>query len=207
MKRLLVCLFWFPAAFLTLVAAFLTYSQVIKAQGVPLANRQPVSNYGHYLSLPRVLGSFNASIESTDAIPDVVKQYTQGTPLEPYANYMVDTCKRYDPKTEYPLVYWYLAIANIESGLCKKIPHGSHNCTGWGIHSAGTLKYPTYEAAIESWCKGFAEKYLNHPKWPKTTPDEVVKIHTPHSPIDQESGRKLWAIKIERGLEKLMKAY
>ncbi|MBU0619269.1 hypothetical protein KKD62_03475, partial [Patescibacteria group bacterium] len=77
----------------------------------------------------------------------------------------------------------------------------SHNCTGWGIHSAGTLRYSSYEEAIADWCKGFSENYLNEGL---TTPDLVVKRHTPHSPIDQDSGRQVWAIKAEHELNTLM---
>lgn len=203
MKRFLICLIWIPAALFTLTAAFLSLNQVLEAQEPPELVNQ-TANYSSYFSLPRVLGSSTVDVQSDDMVPQAVKTYTQGTPLEDYAQYMVDICERYDPHGEYPLVFWYLAIAKIESGLCRVIPNNSHNCTGWGIHSAGTLKYPTYEAAIESWCQGFSSKYLNHPKYPKTTPDEVVKWHTPHSPIDPNSGRQIWAIKIQRELDTLM---
>ncbi|MBU0618927.1 hypothetical protein KKD62_01700, partial [Patescibacteria group bacterium] len=169
MKRLLICVLWLPAVLLTLGAAFLVAGQFTpQAQFTLLAKQLP--QYISYISLPRVLGAFYSSVEAVDAVPQRVANYVRGTRLEPHAAYLVDTCKQYDPNTEYPLVYWYLAIARIESALCKRIPQNSHNCTGWGIHSAGTLRYSSYEEAIADWCKGFSENYLNEGL---TTPDLV----------------------------------
>jgi hypothetical protein len=60
-------------------------------------------------------------------------------------------------------VDWRLitAIAMKESGLCRVIPQGSHNCWGWGIHSKGTLGFDTYEEGIEIVTRGLKEKYID----------------------------------------------
>ena len=72
-----------------------------------------------------------------------------------------------------------VAIAQQESNLCKKIPEGTHNCWGWGIHSKGTLGFDSYPEAIETVSQGIRRDYLNKGY---TTPEEIMKKYTPSSP-------------------------
>ena len=112
------------------------------------------------------------------------------SPLTPFADYIVKTADKYG-------IDWRLttAIAMKESGLCKVIPEGSYNCWGWGIHSAGTLKFSSFEEGIETVTKGLKENYID------IGLDSVEKIMTkwiPHSP------NGAWAEDVKIYLNKLI---
>ncbi|KKU47808.1 MAG: hypothetical protein UX67_C0028G0001, partial [Candidatus Woesebacteria bacterium GW2011_GWF2_46_8] len=70
------------------------------------------------------------------------------------------------------------AIAQQESNLCKIIPPGSNNCWGWGIHSAGTLGFDSFEEGIETVSAGLRKEYLD--KGFRTV-EEIMSKYTPLS--------------------------
>ena len=70
------------------------------------------------------------------------------------------------------------AIAQQESNLCKKIPPGSHNCWGWGIHSRGSLGFDSYTDALDAVSKGLKFEYLDKGL---STPEEIMSKYTPLS--------------------------
>ena len=194
MKRFLLFLTWFVSVSAVLTASFffLLYSSSPSPRPTPF---HPQPNYRFYISLPQVLGAFTNTVESQDILPQTTKDYLKGTPLEPYADYLITTCQKYDlPQSPYPLTFWALAIATVESGVCRRIPPDSHNCWGWGIHSAGTLKFPDYPTAIETFCRDFSAAYL---KKGLLTPEQVMSRYIPHSP------NGAWAKKIQRILDRL----
>jgi hypothetical protein len=94
----------------------------------------------------------------SDARPDILKNYLKkyNSPLEPFAQFIVQTSDKH--QLDYRLI---TAIAMKESGLCKVIPEGSYNCWGWGIHSAGTLGFNSYEEGIETVSVGLKENYID----------------------------------------------
>jgi hypothetical protein len=94
--------------------------------------------------------------------------------LAPYYQLLVDTADKYG--LDYRLL---TSIAMKESGLCKIIPEGSHNCWGWGIHKAGTLGFDSYPEAIDTVSKGLREKYADIGL---VTPDQIMTKYIPHSP-------------------------
>lgn len=118
----------------------------------------PTSGVGIYASLPSSPSSVDGVIEEEDARCEIIRQYLaiNKSPLEPHACYIVNIADEYG-------VDWriFTAVAQKESGLCKAIPPGSHNCTGWGIHSEGTLGFDTYEEGILAWTKGIKENYID----------------------------------------------
>ena len=178
MKKLLGILSWSGITFLTL---FLTLSFYLELTNLPQMSYRPkiTSNPTESITsqaiLPEVLGAFTYSVKSEDAVPEIIKSYLEryNSPLLPYSNYLVDTARSHglDPRL-------LVAIAQQESNLCKKIPDNSHNCWGWGIHSQGTLKFPSYKESIDAVTKGLSKNYLGKGL---ITPEEIMGIYTPLS--------------------------
>ena len=100
-----------------------------------------------------------------------LKKYS--SPLYPQADFLVETARNnnLDPRL-------LVAIAQQESNLCKKIPDDSFNCWGWGIHSRGTLRFASYQEAIEAVAQGLSQNYFGQGL---TTPEEIQGIYTPLS--------------------------
>jgi len=178
MKKILVILAWLGITSLTL---FLTLSFYLNIAGLTNPSFRPKISgavndaIASNAVLPEVLGAFTYSVTASDAIPEIVKSYLEkyNSPLLPYSDYLVKTARQYDLDPRL-----LVAIAQQESNLCKKIPDNSHNCWGWGIHSRGTLKYPSYKEAIDAVSKGLSENYFGQGL---NTPEEIMGIYTPLS--------------------------
>ena len=178
MKQLIAVLSWTLATAATLALTLATYthlSQITRPSHRPKIAYNQSENITSRSILPEVLGAFTYSIKTDDAIPEIVKNYLKkyNSPLLPYADYIVTVSRnhRLDPRL-------IIAIAQQESNLCKKIPDDSHNCWGWGIHSQGTLKFPSYKQAVDAVVQGLAKNYLGKGL---TTPEEIMGIYTPLS--------------------------
>jgi hypothetical protein len=117
----------------------------------------------------------NQAVGGGDARPIIIRKYLEKykSPLVPYSDLIFELSEIYD--FEY---YWIVAIAQQESNLCKKIPEGSNNCWGYGIHAKGTLGFDNYETALNSFAaylkKEYFDKGLN-------TPELIMKKYCPHS--------------------------
>jgi len=129
-----------------------------------------------YASLPSNFPSVSAEIVEEDARPEIIKGFLSSykSPLTPYSELIVDVADKYG-------IDWKLlpAIAMKESGLCKIIPDESYNCWGWGIHSAGTLRFDSYEEGIDTVSKGIRENYVDIGL---VTIEEIMSKWIPHSP-------------------------
>lgn len=134
-----------------------------------------VSGVRVYASLPSALPSISSVIGTADARAEIIRQYllSYDSPLAPYADSIITTSDKYG--LDYRLI---TAIAQQESNLCKKIPLGSFNCWGWGIHSQGTLGFSSYDAGIEEVSKGLKENYIDKGY---LTIDEIMAKYTPSS--------------------------
>jgi len=128
-----------------------------------------------FASLPSDFPTISGDIEVSDARPEILKQFLadNNSPLASYAQTLVDAADQQS-------LDWRLlpAIAQKESGLCRIIPPGSHNCWGWGIHSKGSLGFDSYEEAIETVSQGIKDNYIDKGY---TTPDEIMVKYTPLS--------------------------
>ena len=115
------------------------------------------------------------TVVTADARPEIIRKYLEKykSPLLPYSKLIFELSETYG--FDYR---WIVAIAQQESNLCKKIPEGSYNCWGYGIHNNGTLKFENYEIALKS----FAE-YLDRVYFKKglNTPELVMKKYCPSS--------------------------
>lgn len=128
-----------------------------------------------YASLPANSPSVSEAVEAGDARVEIVKNYLTRyeSVLTPYAPYIVQTADRHG--LDFRLIP---AIAQQESNLCKFIPPGGHNCWGWGIHSAGTLGFNSFEEAIETVSAGIKKEYIDKGY---RTPEEIMSKYTPSS--------------------------
>ena len=178
MKKILAISGWLVITSLTLFLALGSYLSIAKI--VPKSFRpQQVANttdtIASHAILPDVIGAFTYTVKSEDAIPEIIKGYLSkyNSPLLPYADYLVKTCREQgiDPRL-------LVAIAQQESNLCKKIPEGTHNCWGWGIHSRGTLGFDNYKESIDAVTVGLSRNYLGKGL---LTPEEIMGIYTPLS--------------------------
>lgn len=120
-------------------------------------------------STNKYIPSVSGQIVAGDGRPQILNDFfdKHNSPLKPYADLIVLTSDKYG--LDYRLL---TAIAQKESGLCRVIPEGSHNCWGWGIHSKGTLMFDSYTEAIETVAKGIRENYLDKGY---VTPEQIMK--------------------------------
>ena len=178
MKRLSLVLGWWLSANLVLAITLMSYFKLNLLAPVslrPQANRLVTEVGSAHAVNPQVLGALAYQAKTEDAVPEIIKAYLTkyNSPLLPHADYLVNAARSYriDPRL-------LVAIAQQESNLCKKIPDDSFNCWGWGIHSRGTLKFTSYEEAIDAVVKGLAKNYFGEGL---TTPEAIMGIYTPLS--------------------------
>lgn len=121
----------------------------------PLLSQTPVRLYQ---ALPNNSGTISYEIGTADARPVIIRQYLERhrSPLVPYADYFFQASQKYD--LDYRLL---VAIAQQESNLGKRIPPGSHNAWGWGIHSRGSLGFSSWPEGIETVARGLRKNYLD----------------------------------------------
>ncbi len=181
-KNLILVTFFFtvtPIALGTSLFSLLSLNNLSDKNVESVTSREvsvyPKSGARVFASLPTNLPSVGGEATAMDAKPELVRQYLEywGSPLEPYANFIVQTAAKYD--LDYRLI---TAIAQKESNLCKIIPPGSYNCWGWGIHSAGSLGFDSFEEGIETVSQGLREEYLNKGYG---TVEEIMSKYTPLS--------------------------
>lgn len=145
-----------------------------------------------YASLPSVLPSVSSEVGIGDARVEIIRQYLDkyNSPMLPYAKYLVDMADAYD--TDFRLL---TAIGQQESNLCKKIPEDSFNCWGWGIHSAGTLGFRSFEEGIETVSRGLKTNYIDEGY---VTVDEIMDKWVPHSP------ERAWAKSVTNFMDEML---
>lgn len=138
----------------------------------PVSTKEPLV----FASLPEVDYQSQASFQTADARPEILRQYLAKykSELEPYAEFIVylSDQNNFDYR-------WLVAIAQQESNLCKRIPVNSHNCWGWGIYGDKVTRFDTYEEALLTIAPKFKETFLKeeHAKDPYI----VMQKYTPPS--------------------------
>jgi len=148
--------------------------------------RSPKSGVRVYASLPLYQPVISGSAMAADARPGLIKSYLMSydSPIVNYSQKIVETADKYG--LDYRLI---TAIAQQESNLCKKIPPGSHNCWGWGIHSEGSLGFDSYDEGIEAVSKGLRQNYLDNGL---TEVEDIMHIYTPLSDGSWAKGVKIF---------------
>ncbi len=176
LKKLALIIAFFTLTPVTIVASVLTLvsfsndmNLVSKPEVLAASPSESQKALVYAASTNKNTPSMNSQIISGDARPKIIHDYlnSQNSPLTPFAEKVVEAADKYG--LDYRLL---AAIAQKESGLCRRIPPDSHNCWGWGIHSKGTLMFDNYDEAIEVVSKGLREKYLDQGY---VTPEQIMK--------------------------------
>ncbi|OGK16824.1 hypothetical protein A2690_03550 [Candidatus Roizmanbacteria bacterium RIFCSPHIGHO2_01_FULL_39_12b] len=135
----------------------------------------PTTNQFALSSAPLVLGAVETQVGLSDARSDNLRTFFKrySSPLADYAEFIVKISDQYG-------FYYGLipAISMAESGGCRVIPEGSHNCYGLGIYGDKVWRFNSYEEGIEALAKILKEKYIDHGLH---TPGEIMEKYTPSS--------------------------
>lgn len=185
MKRVFLIAIFLVFAPLTLAVSFFCLNQVsegkklqslvVSREGVVLGAKNPLELYS---ALPPIVSAIGQEITSNDARPVIIANYLESysSPMTPYgelAQLIVQVSDEYG--FDFRLL---VAIAQQESNLGKKAPADSHNAWGWGVHSQGTLKFSSWEEAIETVALGLKEDYIDKGY---DTPEKIMEKYTPLS--------------------------
>lgn len=180
MKSLLKVVLWFPITVICLVLAITTYSHVSLTRGLHGLIRQEITDFKNqpitFAALPKVAFEIKTALAKEDARPLVINKYLARyeSPMAGMGDYIVKISDRFelDP-------YLVVAIAQQESNLGKLMPPNCHNAWGWGIHSAGTLCFDSWNEGINTFVSGLAEKYL---AYGLSTPEQIMTKYNATSP-------------------------
>lgn len=142
------------------------------------------------------VGGMRMSVSGADARPLLLASFLKRhqSPLSPYEEWgeiLVKIADRYD--LDFRLLP---SIAMQESNLCKKIPEGSFNCLGLGIHSRGTWGFENYESNFEAAAKILKTNYIDIGL---TTPELIQKKYTPSSNGSWQFAVNQFMARIEMG--------
>lgn len=180
MRSLLKVLLWFPVTVVCLCLTISVYFRLNGTLGGQALIRQQISSFREdpitFAALPRVAFEIKTALATEDARPLVINRYLKhyDSPMEGMGEYIVKVSDRFglDP-------YLVVAIAQQESNLGKLMPPDCHNAWGWGIHSAGTLCFDSWNEGINTFISGLSEKYL---AYGLRTPDEIMTKYNATSP-------------------------
>jgi hypothetical protein len=197
MKQLLIISAWLITTVFTLFSSLTLYKTITRTKGLDTLVNHELRTFitaknplYAYASLPTAVTEIRGAVLGADARPVTINAYLKyyHSPLEGTGEYLVETADQYnvDP-------YLIIAIAQQESNLCKTIPDDSYNCWGWGVHSQGTLRFDSFEQAIEAVTRGVKERYLDKGYW---TPEQIM---TKYAPLSDGS----WASAINQFLAEL----
>ncbi len=182
LKQLLIISIWLTSTVFTLVISLVLYqtvattpelTQLLTHEATVFAS-QPNAALA-YAALPTSIDAIHTAVTISDARPVMIDKYLKHyhSPLAGFGQFIVEVADQHglDP-------YLFIAIAQQESNLCKKIPAESYNCWGWGIHSQGTLKFDSYSQAITAIIQGITQDYIGQGL---IDPETIMTKYTPLS--------------------------
>lgn len=174
MRKFFILPAFFAATFLgflfALIVSLFVYNHHTKQAYLATQNKPVV-----YAALPTTQNSFTTDIAQSDGRTEKLRQFfaRYNSPLEPYAEDVVLAADEYG--LDFRLIS---AIAMQESGLCKKIPHESYNCWGFGIYGKKVTRFSDYREGIYTVSKALGTRYKGKGL---VTPDEIESMYTPPS--------------------------
>lgn len=193
MKRLVQSLIWFVGTIVFVIVCGLGYLfwQGRGFSNDRLALLRPDQTPDQNFILP---AETEAQVEEMvsagqDARPLLVTKFLErhSSPLTPhdhFGKFFVELADTYE--FDFRLLP---SIAMQESNLCKKIPEGSHNCLGLGIHERGTWGFDSFEANFEAAAKILKRDYIDRGL---TTPEQIMRKYTPSSNGSWASSVNQW---------------
>lgn len=178
MKQLFVISGWVIATCLTisLSVGLVVWRTTPIAIGLYATDTKPVIHAPKTRTSP--VAGITTNITTEDARPVLIAQFleTNHSPLKPYdywGEFLTQIADKYN--MDYRLLP---SIAMQESNLCKKIPEGTYNCLGLGIHSRGTWAFPSFESNFEKAAEILRRNYMD---MGLITPDQIQNKYTPSS--------------------------
>jgi len=180
MNSFLKVVLWFPITLLTLILTFSLYLPLANPHNQSGLVRQQIddskSKSLSFALIPKIAIEIKTSLAKEDARPLLIDKYLShySSPMAGMGDYIVKVSDRFnlDP-------YLVVAIAQQESNLGKLMPPNCHNAWGWGIHSAGTLCFDSWNEGINTFISGLSEKYL---AYGLNTPEAIMTKYNPTSP-------------------------
>ncbi|MEN8252890.1 MAG: hypothetical protein ABFQ62_00725 [Patescibacteria group bacterium] len=195
MKKLFFSLAWVllsTGVTLTSISAYYFFilhkNQPIVANIVP----ESVSSSQESIVEIKVVGNvkgIETDMKLADARAEIVAEFLKrhNSPLEPHDHFGEVFVSLAD---EYEFDFRLLpAIAMQESNLCNKIPAGSYNCLGFGIHERGTLGFESFEANFERAARELKKYYIDIGL---DTPELIMTKYTPFSDGSWAESVKQW---------------
>jgi len=186
-KKILLSGIWFLTTLLTFIIAFSILSKTGNTKIVDLSQNliyqesRSTNRYQAYSSLPADNQSFKTVLGTSDARPEMIRQYLQKfkSPLEIHYTDILSASEQYKT-SEIPDLWRYIvAIAQCESNLGHKIPEGSYNAWGLGIPTGAKkgLEFASWTEAINTEAK-FLRKLIDKGLF---SPEEWGPIYAPPS--------------------------
>lgn len=182
MKVVFLALSWMlaTAGLVISLSAGYNLSQKVEPPVLAAVSESELTSASQITSIPEngSVKGMETSLATADARAQIVANFLEryDSPLKPYDHFgevFVDIADRYN--FDFRLLP---AIAMQESNLCKRIPEGSYNCLGFGIHSRGTLAFPDFESNFERAGRELKANYIDEGR---TTPETIMAKYTPSS--------------------------
>lgn len=195
MKSLLKVILWFPITVFALIFSIISYTHISSTRGLHSLIRQEITDFKNqpitFAALPKVAFEIKTALAKEDARPLIINKYLARyeSPMAGMGDYIVKVSDRFEMDP-----YLVVAIAQQESNLGKLMPPNCHNAWGWGIHSAGTLCFDSWNEGINTFVSGLAEKYL---AYGLKTPEQIMTKYNATSPGGA------WAKGVNQFLEEL----
>lgn len=162
---------WFGAAFTTLIflSLFLIYLSSVKIV------KPSIQNFKLYAALPTSESSISDEITYADGRARIIEEFFQDhkSPLFSESLVFIQVSDKY--QLDYRLLP---AISMQESNGGKKVIEDSYNPFGYGIYGKLTIKFKSWDEAIERVGKALREDYLNQGL---KTPYQIMAKYTPPS--------------------------
>lgn len=198
MKHSLLIIGWVVSSLITLSVTagtihFLRAPRQLSQQ--VLASQQPQTQpILAYKEQEGTVRGIMTSVTTEDSRPLMIARFLENynSPLRPYdyfGEFLVHTADKHG--LDYRLLP---SIAMQESGLCKKIPEGSFNCLGLGIHARGTWHFESFEANFDKAAEILKANYIDEGL---VTPEQIMRKYTPSSNGSWQYAVNLFMRKIE----------
>lgn len=200
MRRLLYSLAWFllTGGIMLVIAgtgqSLLLSKHFEASQPETTPTPNPIASASDGVVLGTTQTNLDSQFRTMDARAQIVSNFLErhNSPLQPYdyfGHYLVEIADK--QQIDFRLLP---AIAMQESNLCKRIPPGSYNCLGFGIHERGTLHFESYEANFERAARELKQFYIEEGR---VTPELIMKKYTPSSNGSWANSVNQWMTEME----------
>lgn len=173
MRSLNFALTWYVTSITTLAFSALLLAHISLAPTLPVQTIQ--STYHLYKALPGEISDQEVSITKADSRAILVANLFKdnNAPLAAAAAKFIESADKYG-------IDWKLlpAIAMQESNGGKVVPNNSFNPFGYGVYGGQTIRYSSWEEAIDKVAQGLKKNYIDIGL---KTPYQIMTKYTPPS--------------------------